>query len=88
MDGQGNESPPTRTTILGSFLRGRPRNSSQSHIQLNTDLINAGAKWVDEEVHVDHGLVTSRNPHDLPAFCAKMIEEFAEGRHEAQRKRA
>ncbi len=51
---------------------------------LRTDLVNAGADWVDEEVHVDSGLVTSRNPDDLPAFCAKMIEEFAEGRHAEQ----
>jgi deglycase len=49
---------------------------------LKTDLRNAGAEWVDEEVHVDNGLVTSRKPDDLPAFCAKVIEEFAEGRHE------
>jgi protease I len=48
---------------------------------LKTDLLNAGADWVDEPVVVDHGLVTSRKPDDLPAFCAKMIEEFAEGRH-------
>ena len=51
---------------------------------LRTDLTNAGANWVDEEVHVDSGLVSSRKPDDLPAFCAKMIEEFAEGRHAEQ----
>jgi protease I len=49
---------------------------------LRTDLTNAGAKWVDEEVHVDKGLTTSRNPDDLPAFNAKIIEEFCEGKHE------
>lgn len=48
---------------------------------LKVDLSNAGADWVDEEVVVDQGLVTSRKPDDLPAFCEKMIEEFAEGRH-------
>ncbi len=55
---------------------------------LKTDLRNAGAQWVDEEVVVDQGLVTSRKPDDLPAFCAKMIEEFAEGRHDARRSQA
>jgi protease I len=49
---------------------------------LRTDLRNAGANWVDEEVHVDKGLTTSRKPDDLPAFNAKIIEEFHEGRHE------
>jgi protease I len=48
---------------------------------LRTDLRNAGATWVDQEVVVDRGLVTSRRPDDLPAFCAKMLEEFAEGAH-------
>ena len=55
-----------------------------SYPSLQTDLKNAGARWVDEEVVVDNGLVTSRNPNDIPAFNCKMIEEFAEGRH-AQR---
>ncbi len=49
---------------------------------LRTDITNAGGHWVDEEVHTDDGVVTSRKPADLPAFCAKMIEEFAEGPHE------
>ncbi|EGT5590898.1 type 1 glutamine amidotransferase domain-containing protein [Corynebacterium striatum] len=48
---------------------------------LKTDLRNAGATWVDEEVHVDQGLVSSRTPDDLPAFNAKIVEEFAEGTH-------
>lgn len=52
-----------------------------SYASVKTDLINAGANWVDEEVVVDNGLVTSRSPSDLPAFCKKMIEEFAEGKH-------
>lgn len=50
---------------------------------LETDLRNAGATWVDEEVVVDNGLVTSRNPEDIPVFIDKMIEEFAEGKHES-----
>lgn len=49
---------------------------------LKTDIANAGGDWVDETVIVDHGLVTSRKPDDLDEFCAKAIEEFAEGRHE------
>lgn len=59
-------------------LRGRTLTSFPS---IRTDLKNAGATWVDEEVHVDNGMVSSRNPDDLPAFNAKLIEEFAEGRH-------
>lgn len=55
-----------------------------SYPSLRTDLTNAGADWVDEEVVVDSGLVSSRNPDDLPAFCAKLVEEVAEGRHERQ----
>lgn len=49
---------------------------------LHTDLVNAGARWVDREVVVDRGIVSSRKPDDLPAFCKKMVEEFREGRHE------
>jgi protease I len=52
---------------------------------LHTDLKNAGANWTDSEVVTDHGLVTSRKPSDIPAFNKKMIEEFAEGFHDAQR---
>jgi protease I len=52
---------------------------------LKTDIRNAGGEWVDEEVVVDRGLVTSRKPDDLPAFNAKMLEEFAEGEHAEQR---
>lgn len=51
---------------------------------IRTDLRNAGAKVLDEQVVVDQGLVTSRNPDDLPAFNAKIVEEFCEGRHEQQ----
>lgn len=52
-----------------------------SYPSIKTDLINAGAEWLDEEVITDNGLVTSRSPKDLPAFCAKMLEEIAEGEH-------
>ena len=55
-----------------------------SYKSIRTDLENAGALWVDREVVVDRGIVTSRSPDDLPAFCRKTIEEVAEGRH-AQR---
>ena len=55
-----------------------------SYPSLRTDLVNAGATWVDEEVVVDQGLVTSRRPDDLPAFDAKLVEEIAEGRHAHQ----
>ncbi|MDQ2659205.1 MAG: type 1 glutamine amidotransferase [Verrucomicrobiota bacterium] len=55
---------------------------------IQTDVKNAGGKWVDEEVVVDNGLVTSRKPDDIPAFNEKMIEEFAEGKHAKQAKEA
>jgi protease I len=67
------------TLIDAEVVKGRTLTSWPS---LRTDLRNAGATWVDEEVHVDQGLVTSRKPDDLPAFNAKIVEEFAEGRHE------
>ena len=55
---------------------------------LRTDIRNAGGAWVDEEVHVDGGLTTSRKPDDLPAFCAKVVEETAEGEHNRQKESA
>jgi protease I len=64
--------------IEADVVRGRTLTSWPS---LQTDLRNAGASWVDEEVVVDNGLVTSRKPDDLKAFCAKMVEEIAEGKH-------
>lgn len=66
------------TLIEADAVRGRKVTSWPS---LRSDLTNAGATWVDEEVVTDHGLVTSRKPADIPAFNRKMIEEFAEGRH-------
>lgn len=62
-------------------LEGRKVTSFHS---IKTDIINAGANWVNEEVVVDEGLVTSRNPNDLPAFNAKLVEEVYEGKHEEQ----
>jgi protease I len=70
------------TLIDAGVVKGRTVTSWPS---LQTDLRNAGANWVDEEVHVDEGLVTSRKPEDLPAFDAMIVEEFAEGIHEGQR---
>jgi protease I len=70
------------TLIEAGVVKGRTLTSWPS---LKTDLENAGATWVDEEVHVDEGLTSSRNPGDLPAFCAKLVEEFAEGEHAGQK---
>jgi protease I len=67
--------------ISAEVVKGR-KLTSIPHISI--DLKNAGANWVDEEVVVDQGLVTSRSPKDLPAFCDKIVEEFAEGVHEGQ----
>ena len=69
------------TLVEADVVRGRTLTSWPT---LATDLRNAGAEWVDEEVHVDNGLVSSRKPDDLPAFCAKIVEEFAEGEHDGQ----
>ena len=69
------------TLIDAGVVRGRKMTSWES---LQTDLRNAGAEWVDQEVVVDNGLVTSRKPDDLPAFNAKLIEEVAEGVHSRQ----
>jgi protease I len=71
--------------VEADVVRGRRVTSYPS---IRTDLKNAGAEWVDEEVVVDAGLVTSRRPSDLPAFNRKTIEEIAEGRHEEQRRSA
>ena len=69
------------TLVEGDVVRDRTLTSYPS---LKTDLRNAGATWVDEEVVVDQGFVTSRTPDDLPAFNAKVIEEIAEGKHTGQ----
>jgi deglycase len=69
------------TLVEADVVRGRTLTSWPS---LATDIRNAGGEWVDEEVHVDNGLVTSRKPDDLPAFCDKLVEEICEGRHEQQ----
>ncbi|TVZ28504.1 protease I [Gillisia sp. Hel_I_86] len=69
------------TLIEADVVKGRKMTSFNS---IKTDLENAGAHWVDKEVVVDEGLVTSRTPNDLPAFNAKLIEEIHEGKHEKQ----
>jgi protease I len=69
------------TLVEADVVRGRTLTSWPS---IRTDIKNAGGTWVDEEVHSDRGLVTSRKPDDLPAFNAKIVEEFAEGVHAEQ----
>jgi protease I len=67
------------TLVEADLVRDRKITSYPS---VKTDIVNAGGNWVDEEVVVDEGLVSSRNPDDLPAFCDKIVEEFAEGAHD------
>jgi protease I len=65
--------------VQADALRGR---KATSYPSIRKDVENAGADWVDEEVVVDNGIITSRKPDDLNAFVAKIIEEIEEGRHE------
>lgn len=73
------------TLVEADLLRDRKITSWPS---LQTDIRNAGGEWVDEELVVDQGLVSSRKPDDLPAFCSKIVEEFAEGRHQVAHARS
>jgi len=73
------------TLIEADVVSGRTLTSYPS---LQTDVRNAGGNWVDEEVVVDQGLVTSRNPDDLEAFCSKLVEEICEGEHSQQREKS
>jgi protease I len=69
------------TLVEAGVVKGRKLTSWPT---VRTDIVNAGGKWVDEEVVVDSGLISSRKPDDLPAFCATIIEEFGEGEHSEQ----
>ncbi len=73
------------TLVEADVVRGR---TLTSYPTLQTDIRNAGGEWVDQEVVTDQGLVTSRNPDDLPAFCSKLVEEIAEGKHTEQARSA
>lgn len=73
------------TLVEADVVRGR---TLTSYPTLQTDIRNAGGEWVDQEVVTDQGLVTSRNPDDLPAFCSKLVEEIAEGKHAEQARSA
>lgn len=73
------------TLVEADVVRGR---TLTSYPTLQTDIRNAGGEWVDQEVVTDQGLVTSRNPDDLPAFCSKLVEEISEGKHAEQARSA